>query len=345
MRQTGSLSLLAQSESSPDGIGEDETAFGVGIADLHGEPLARAVDVARAKGGAGNRVLDGRDDHAQVELDPARHEHMRERKHAGRAAHVLLHVEHAAFGLDVEAARIEAHALADERDLGMAHLAPGEIDEAGRAGGRAPDRVDKRKILFQQIVADDRAQLSPVALRESAGGCFEFGRAHVVRRRVDEIAGEADALEDAGEVLAVDVAGQFEPELLVVLLAVACESVGAERKGERRKLCIVREGGEAIGARGQECRQRAGPKQVLVGLLGTLERKEDASKTALGRGKEAVAARLRLEARGIHEGTRARIERLAQLAPSRRVNEGYRNRRHRLAAGEKNRVHWGPEPR
>src|SRR5262249_9624386 len=108
---------------------------------------------------------------------------------------------------------------------------------------------------------------------------------------------------------------------------------------------IVREGGETIGARGHQSRQCARPKQVLVGLLGTLERKQDAGKTALGRGQEAVAACLRLEARRIHEGTRARIERLAQLAPGRRVNEGYRNRPDRPAAGKKNRMHWGPEVR
>src|SRR5262249_35829037 len=132
---------------------------------------------------------------------------------------------------------------------------------------------------------------------------------------------------------------QFEPELLVILLAVACESIGAERKGERRESGIVREGGETIGARGHQSRQCARPKQILVGLLGALERKQDAGKAALGRGQEAVAPRLRLEARGIHKGARARIERLAQLAPGRRVNEGYRNRLGPLTS-QQNFRHW-----
>jgi len=45
-------------------VGQDQAAFGVGIADFDGEPLARAENVARAKAGAGDRVLDRRDQHA-----------------------------------------------------------------------------------------------------------------------------------------------------------------------------------------------------------------------------------------------------------------------------------------
>src|SRR5262249_55367849 len=52
-----------------------------------------------------------------------------------------------------------------------------------------------------------------------------------------------------------------------------------------------------------------------------------------------VAAGLGFEAGGIREGTRARIEALAQAAPRRRVNEGYRDRRGGVAAGEKDRMH------
>ena len=36
-------------------VGEDQAAFGIGVADLDGEALARGVDVARAEGGAGDR--------------------------------------------------------------------------------------------------------------------------------------------------------------------------------------------------------------------------------------------------------------------------------------------------
>src|SRR5262249_16252731 len=75
------------------------------------------------------------------------------------------------------AARIEAHALADERDLGMARLAPGEIDEARGAGGGPADRVDEREIPLEQVLADDRAHLGAVARSERARPRFDPGGA------------------------------------------------------------------------------------------------------------------------------------------------------------------------
>ena len=51
------------------GVGEDQAAFGVGIADLDGDAFARTIDVARAERRAGDRVLDRRNQHAQP--DPA----------------------------------------------------------------------------------------------------------------------------------------------------------------------------------------------------------------------------------------------------------------------------------
>ena len=62
----------------------------------------------------------------------ARHHHRRDGQHRGRTAHVLLHVEHAGRRLEIEAAGVEAHALAHQRDLGIALLAPDEIDQARR---------------------------------------------------------------------------------------------------------------------------------------------------------------------------------------------------------------------
>ena len=56
-------------------------------------------------------------------------------------------------------------------------------------------------------------------MRESARGLFELRRTHVVCRRVDEIARQAHAFDDAGEVLAIDVAGQFEEQLFRALFA------------------------------------------------------------------------------------------------------------------------------
>src|SRR5262249_53658132 len=178
-------------------------------------------------------------------------------------------------------------------------------------------------------------ELGPVLAVERARRRFEFCGAQVVGRRVDEIAGKAHALDDAREILAVDVARQLELDVPLVLPAVADEAVGAERESERREPRIVRRGGEAIGARRQQPRQRARPKQVLACPGGVLGREGGAGWAAAGAGGGAGAARLRPEPRGVGEASRARIEPAAQLPPVRRVNEGYRNRRDRVAAGKK----------
>ena len=81
------------------------------------------------------------------------------------------------------------------------------IRRGARAVGRAADRVDEREVLLQQVVADDHADFAPWRLAERAGGGFELGRAHVVGRRVDQVARKRDALGDAGEIAAVDARG------------------------------------------------------------------------------------------------------------------------------------------
>src|SRR3546814_5542081 len=72
-----------------------------------------------------------------------------------RAAHVLLHQQHAARRFDVEPARIEAHALADDRDHRIARLAPGKLDHARRmfARGGAANCVNHRIFAFQHIAS------------------------------------------------------------------------------------------------------------------------------------------------------------------------------------------------
>src|SRR5207248_1695720 len=81
-------------------------------------------------------------------------------------AHVLLHIEHAALGLDIEAAGIEAHALADQGDLRSVRIAPDDVDEPGCASGGASDRVDEREVLGDEIIAGHRAHGCTVAMGE-----------------------------------------------------------------------------------------------------------------------------------------------------------------------------------
>src|SRR5207302_9432614 len=133
-------------------------------------------------------------------------------------AHILFHVEHAAFRFDVEAARIEAYALANQRDLGIPRIAPAEIDQSGRASGRAADRVDEWEVLGNEVLTDDRAQLSAAAIGQRARCLFQIRRTHVVGRRIGEVAREKDALDDTAEVFAIDVARQLQAQILFRLL-------------------------------------------------------------------------------------------------------------------------------
>ena len=192
---------------------------------------------------------------------------MGSRKYAGGAAHVLLHDAHGALGLDVEPAGVERHALADESNLGILGVAPGKIDEPRGPIGGAPDRMDQREVLFDEVVAHDRAHRRAVQRRQRPRRLLQLRRAEVVRRRVDEVAREGDALGDAREVGAVEAVRDFEPDLLGLSLAVARKAIASERDGERREPRIMGRVGETIGPGRQQVGEPAGEEQVLLAVL------------------------------------------------------------------------------
>ena len=126
-------------------------------------------------------------------------------------------LQHGALGLEIEPAGVEADALADQRHLGMRRVAPAQVDQPRRARAAArPTAWMSGKFCFEQSSPTMRADFRAVALGERAGGGFELGRPHVVGRRVDEIAGQRDALGDAGQIVAVDAVGQLQPHRLVL---------------------------------------------------------------------------------------------------------------------------------
>ena len=94
------------------------------------------------------------------------------------------------------------------------------ISRGARAAAR-PTAWMSGKLSVEEIVADDGTHEGAVAAGQRARGVLELLRAHVVGGRVDEIAGEAHALDDTAEIGAVDVAGELELHLLLVLLAIA----------------------------------------------------------------------------------------------------------------------------
>ena len=198
-------------------------------------PAPARQHVAGAKGVAGDAVLGRRDQDAQAQVEPRRHDHVTERQRGGGAAHVLLHQQHAAGRLDVEAAGIEADALADQRDPPAPRRRPQrEVDQPRRPRAGAADGVDHGKIARQQVVADDARELGAVPLGERARGILELLRAKVARRRVDEIATEPHAFEDRlGARSASAPAGRLQPGgVLTVAVFVAPEAIGAEAPGD-----------------------------------------------------------------------------------------------------------------
>ena len=135
-----------------------------------------------------------------------------------------------------------------------------ELDQPRRACvGGAADRVDQRKVLLQQIVADDARNFAPccsasarAAASSSAG---PMSLAGVLMRSRASVTASADA----AQLVAVD-AVRAAPGCTSVRLrlAVAGEAVGAEREGERGEARIVRRVGEAIGAGRQQPGKRPG---------------------------------------------------------------------------------------
>ena len=79
-----------------NGIGQNQTAFGVGVADFNRLAGAAVEYVARPERIARDAVFGGRDDHAQPDIEVLAHDHVREREHGRGSAHVLFHDQHGA---------------------------------------------------------------------------------------------------------------------------------------------------------------------------------------------------------------------------------------------------------
>ena len=99
----------------------------------------------------------------------------------------------------------------------------------------------------------------------------------------------------------------------------------------------MRRVGESVAAGGEQAGQSAGPKHVLVPVVGGFEAKQDAGERAVGAGHQHMTASARLEARGVGKGALALIEAFADVRPVRRCDERDRNRRS-LAARKENRI-------
>ena len=171
-----------------------------------------------------------------------------------------------------------------------------------------------------------------------AGGMFEIGRTHVIGRRVDEVARERDALDDAGEVVAIDAHRQFELDGFVFGFPIAREAVAAERKRQRGEARVVRRIGEAVGARRQESRERARAEAVEVGIVRGFDREQHARERTLRPRQQQVPAGARLKTGGIGKSTGAGIETRAQVRPCRSGDERHGYGSGSLPAQEEDRM-------
>ena len=115
--------------------------------------------------------------------------------------------------------------------------------------------MNERKILPREIVTDDAAETGTEALGEMLRRLRQFLRSHIVRRRIDEIAGKRCGFCDSSNSRDVDAIGRYQPDVRCVRFAVAAESITAERKGEHGETRVVRRIGEAIDAWRQQTGQ------------------------------------------------------------------------------------------
>ncbi len=143
--------------------------------------------------------------------------------------------------------------------------------------------MNERKILCRQVVADDAVEIRAKAVRKLLGGKRQFLRPHVVRRRIDEVAGKVGCLRHSRDVGGVNAVRRHQSDIRYIRLAVAVEAVGAERKCKRSETGVVRRVGKAISAGRQQSRQLAGPEQIagFAGLV--LQAEYDLRDLAVGR--------------------------------------------------------------
>ena len=245
----------------PEAVGEDETALGVGVDNLHRLPRERHDHIARTLGRAIRHVLDKADDADHIDLGLAAGKRMHEADHGGGTAHVPLHLLHAVGRLDRDAAGVEGHALADEGDRLVALLAAVPLHDDDLAIAHAPltngqqgTEAELLELLFAQNL-DLEAELL-----EGLHALRIFFRVEDVGGLGDEVARELDRAGDrgiggvcgfGGLGIGGDDADDLDRRSLLGLQcgAVFEEAVGRQTGGEGGARGLI--GGQGVGVDGQ----------------------------------------------------------------------------------------------
>src|SRR6266851_1420548 len=234
-------------------VGEHQPAFRIGIDDLDGLARHRLDDVAGPLRLAVRHVLHEPDRADRVDLRLAGGQRLHQSDHAGGARHVALHVLHVGGRLDRNAAGIEAHALADERNRRGAALAalPAHHHHATVVRGTLAD-AEQRVHAELRHRADVEHLDGDAEPLEGAGPAGELGRKEHVGRLVDEVAGKHDPVghrllaapggAHAGRIADADL-DLHRSRLLLVLLAlglVPIERIGPQAHALREVARLLR---------------------------------------------------------------------------------------------------------
>ena len=162
-------------------VGKDQAPLGVGVVDLDEHALARLDDVAGPIGVRRTRHFRPPGISRCSRTGSRSPMISRASARACAAPPMSFFMRRMPLGrLEVEAAAVEAHALADDRDAGMVRLAPFELDQARRAvgRGRAADCGDQR-IACREIVAAGDPELRSAVGSELSRSLFELRRAEI----------------------------------------------------------------------------------------------------------------------------------------------------------------------
>ena len=193
-------------------------------------------------------------------------------------------------GFEVQAASIEAHALADDDEV-RAFLAPAQFAQPRRPMARAADGVDGRKVALEQRIAHPFAVLRAMRLAEVAHRGAKLLRTHVLARRVDQVAHTRRGLDqrrDRGDHRGVD--GKLSRR--AARLLVARELVGAQRPAQRDARQVDDLVAETI-VTGRQTLRQAGQR---VDIVSPPDAQQDAAQAAVVGGHVDQATGISLEA-------------------------------------------------
>jgi hypothetical protein len=203
-----------------DGVSQRQATFSVGVVHFHGETVDGVKHVTGLEGRAAGHVLGGSHDSTHLDVETERCDGPDGSHGDSAAAHVTLHVTHAVGRLDIEAAGVERHRLADDGQLAVRLAALGRVehvDQVGRLVGAKGDGqegtgAELLELLLVEHLGDDGATAFAGDLLAEVS---QAPRGAGASRLVGEVAGEVDALSDVEAVLEalahVDERGQRPP--------------------------------------------------------------------------------------------------------------------------------------